>query len=545
MIDRYITRRPRSRFWQLRVPLPIDIQIATHRKEFTKSLGTEDRKDANERAIAILAELHEEWQRLRNTPATSSFCRVPTDFELKKILSSVYHEAYSNLEQTRSQHYLNDPAGFRDYLEKREASLVSMAMAVSSGEIGKWEGPAEKALLKAGYQVDRSSSWFEGFVSDFAQVTIDVVHTCTRRNRGDLGAEPTSPVVKNALAVSLNPIDSTAELSFLDLSKLYLVHWKTDQAVGKVTNTEQQKQATFGLFAGFWGNKPIRLVKKSDAAAFHDAIKRMDPNWARNAKARSLDWAALQKQFGNHDVGLAAQTMNRHMRSLQSLWSWAKDRAHCSGDNPFVGFSKKLKKGVVASYLPWEPCELETLFQHPPKRQDLLEVMVVALYTGMRLDEICSLTWGDVRTDPDHKGLHYFHVGKAKTPAGVRQVPIHTALSWITARTQTASHERIWPKFNDEGPGKKPGADAGRAFSDYKLKLGFSSRRKVFHSFRKNVTQIMERAGVRESDWAQVIGHERGFTYGTYSPHGITMRQRADIIAKINYGDLCIPVISP
>lgn len=545
MLDRYLTRRPGSRFWQLRVSLKGDIQRATGRKEFTKSLGTEDRKQAEVRAIAILAELEEQWSLIREGSLSLSRVSEPSDIELQRVLADVFDEALTTLERTRQERYFNDRTGFGDYLKQREASLVSMSMAASSGQVGKWEGPAERALVKAGYQVDRASPWFKNFVRDFAQVTVDVVHTCTRKNRGELGAEPSSQVVKRAMAVSRNPTDNTAELSFIELTNLYLVHWKTDQVADKNTNTEQQKQATFGLFAGFWGNKPIRLVNKSDAAAFHDSIKRMDPNWARNAKARSLDWATLQKQFGNHDVGLAAQTMNRHMRSLQSLWNWAKDRAHCSGDNPFVGFSKKLKKGVVASYLPWEPGELETLFQHPPKRQDLLEVMVVALYTGMRLDEICSLTWGDIRTDPDHEGLHYFHVGKAKTPAGIRQVPIHTALSWITARTQTASHERIWPKFNDEGPGKKPGADAGRAFSDYKLKLGFSSRRKVFHSFRKNVTQIMERAGVRESDWAQVIGHERGFTYGTYSPHGITMSQKAEIIAHINYQNISVPMISP
>lgn len=545
MLDRYITRRPQSRFWQLRVPLPTDIQSATQRKEFTKSLGTEDRKQAEAKAIAILADLQDQWRQLRNMPAIDNSALVPSAYALQKILAHVFDEAMSTLERTRQKRYLNDPTGFGQYLKQREASLLSMTMAASAGEVGKWKKAAEDVLLKAGYQVDRSSAWFAEFVKDFAHVTIDVVHTCTRRNRGELGAEPSSSVVKSALEVSRNPIDNAVELSFVELSNQYLVQWKTDQSADKKTNTEQQKRATFGLFAGFWGEKPIRSVKKSDAAAFYDAIKRIDPNWARSAKARSLKWSDLQKQFGSHETGLSAHTMNRHMRSLQSLWSWAKDRAHCSGDNPFTGFSKKLKKGMVAPYLPWETSELEKLFQNPPKRQDLLEVMVVALYSGMRLDEICSLTWQDIRADPDYQDLHYFNVGKAKTPAGVRQVPIHPALSWIIARTRGGLSGRIWPKFNDEGPGDKPGADAGRAFSEYKIKLGFSSRQKVFHSFRKNVTQIMERAGVRESDWAQVIGHERGFTYGTYSPHGITMQQKADIIAQIDYGKLSFPVIAP
>lgn len=546
MLDRYLVRRRRSRFWQFRVSLPSDIRIATGRAEFTKSLGTEDRKEAEDKAIALLADLRAEWRSIRSKPLSVSSAGVPAEYERNKILAKVYEDALQNLEQVRQQRFLTDPSAFSDYLQERESSFLQMIMTASSGKLAKWENPANAVLLKAGYEVDHSNPWFADFVRDFAKVTIDVVHTCTRRNQGDLGAGPSSPIVKSALSISRNPTDGRSkELSFGELATEYLVQWKTDQSAGKETNTEQQKRATFGLFAGFWGNKPIRSVKKSDAAAFHDAIKRLDPNWARNPRSRSLDWAELQRHFGGHHTGLAAQTMNRHLRSLQSLWSWAKDRAHCSGDNPFSGFSKKLKKGVVSSYLPWEDNELETLFKNPPRRQDLLEIMVVALYTGMRLDEICSLTWNDIRTDPAHPELHYFNVGKAKTPAGVRTVPMHQALLWIITRNRGAADHRIWPKFNKEGPGDKPGADAGRAFSEYKRKLGFDSRQKVFHSFRKNVTQIVERAGVRESDWAQVIGHERGFTYGTYSPNGITMPQKAEIIAHISYQNIGIPFIAP
>lgn len=51
--------------------------------------------------------------------------------------------------------------------------------------------------------------------------------------------------------------------------------------------------------------------------------------------------------------------------------------------------------------------------------------------------------------------------------------------------------------------------------------------------FRKNVTRMMERGGVPENDWAQIFGHERGFTYGRYNEDGIAMVRRAEIIALI------------
>ena len=51
----------------------------------------------------------------------------------------------------------------------------------------------------------------------------------------------------------------------------------------------------------------------------------------------------------------------------------------------------------------------------------------------------------------------------------------------------------------------------------------------------------MERAGVPENEWAQVFGHERGFTYRVYNPDGIQLSRKAEIIALIAYPGVTIP----
>jgi integrase len=165
------------------------------------------------------------------------------------------------------------------------------------------------------------------------------------------------------------------------------------------------------------------------------------------------------------------------------------------------------------------------------------EVMVVALHTGLRLNEIASLTLGDIK---EEEGVSYIEVKDAKTPAGNRQVPLHPRVAWLGKLKGPAS-ARVWPSFNEEGPGKKPGHDAGKEFSRFKLARGFSDRQKAFHSFRKNVTEIMERRGVPENEWALVLGHERGFTYSRYSPHGITLARKAELIGLIEYPGVEFP----
>ncbi len=59
-----------------------------------------------------------------------------------------------------------------------------------------------------------------------------------------------------------------------------------------------------------------------------------------------------------------------------------------------------------------------------------------------------------------------------------------------------------------------------------------------FHSFRKNVVEALERARVHQSEVAQIIGHERGFTFSTYSPLGLELVGLVRIIEMIEYRDL-------
>lgn len=327
------------------------------------------------------------------------------------------------------------------------------------------------------------------------------------------------------------------EPSFSELAEDYIKLWATQRGL-KESNTRQQKESSFRLFAGYWGDKPIRTVRKVDVAGFMDALRRLDPLWSRSPKAKGMTWGEIQKTYGGNADGLSASTLNRHGTTLQALWGWAEDRGHCEGKNPFIGFHEKLRPGKnQLGYLPWTIEEMERLFSPTPRRTDLAEVMVVALHTGMRINEIAALTVGDIR---EAEGVAYIEVKDAKTEAGNRQVPLHPRIAWLGRLTGKPS-VRVWPGFNGEGPGKKPGQDASREFSRFKSARGFDNRRKVFHSFRKNVTEIMERQSVSENEWAQVLGHERGFTYGRYSPNGITLARKAELIGLIEYPGIEFP----
>jgi integrase len=199
------------------------------------------------------------------------------------------------------------------------------------------------------------------------------------------------------------------------------------------------------------------------------------------------------------------------------------------------------RSGCFELYLPWQPAELQALFSPPPKRADVTEIMLAGMFTGMRFNEIASLTFGQLFVE---EGVPVIEVTDAKTLAGERKVPLHSKLSWLTERSKGQPPEtRVWPKFAPEGPGKKPGGDAGKEFSRFKPSRGFTDRRKVFHSFRKNVVGQLEAARIPQNEVAQLVGHEKqGLTF-RHVWRSADMRRQAEIVALIDYPGVPLPEI--
>lgn len=548
MLDRYLTKRRRSRYWQLRVPVPADLHAAVGKKVVTQSLRECDRTQAERRAVQILAQLHRQWEELRQQPVLATVPPgVPSAHDLDVLIWRLFVQTGEKTAAMKNAQLAANPQDYAGFLARFEAKMPGYARAIAAGKLQRWEDHAARLLTQSGYVVDRASAWFQRFVADFAEATVAAVDQDNRWDRGDFAAQPSSAVVARARGAAAAP-QVPGDVPFSQVVADYMHLWKAARQTGKDTNTEQQKLATFRLFGSYWADRPLRQLTPEAVAAFYDQLKLFSPHWSRSPAALTLSWGELAAAYGDRGACLADSTMNRHMATLQMLWAWAGVRGHCAGTNPFEGFFRKIRLGQNGrTYRAWDHAELVRLWTPPPKRQDLVEVMLVGMYTGMRLNEIAALTWGHLRSDTEQgETVPYFQIDAAKTPAGIRQVPVHCALAWLLQRPRGPADQRIWATFNPEGPGRKPGADASREFSRFKAQRGFRDQRdKTFHSFRKNVTRIMERAGVPENEWAQIFGHERGFTYKLYNQDGITLVRKAAIIALISYPDLILPTVAP
>jgi len=267
-------------------------------------------------------------------------------------------------------------------------------------------------------------------------------------------------------------------------------------------------------------------MKRSDAKRFALRFKFSD----QVTRQSLLHWVQAL-QAGEQ---LKAATIRRILSACRGYWDYLQLMGHITGgEKVFDGVSPKKvsrTKGAPASKRrAFLPDEITRLLVAALDRDDLelARLIWLAMWTGCRIEELCSLRVSDVHES-------YFAVTDSKTEAGIRTVPIHTRLAPLMRHLCAISSDGYvisgLPFNKYDGRSNAPGKRFGRL----KSSMGFGPSL-VFHSIRKTVTTLLENAGVPENVTADLVGHEKNtITYGLYSG-GNQLPVLRDAIEKLSY----------
>lgn len=245
----------------------------------------------------------------------------------------------------------------------------------------------------------------------------------------------------------------------------------------------------------------------------------------------------VQKQGG------ARQTLLNYLWSGRDFWKWAMKynaqfREQFTGHQcPFDGHDlPKTGKAAGESYVPFTRKEVEDL--HTKAREggkdDLATLIVFGAYTGARIEEIGRIEPGDTIFDNDGEPIG-FHIPKAKSVAGVRDVPLHPYL--VPLYKNLCSQAPANDGYLFKGGRNKYGIRLdrlGKQFGRLKKKAEFSDLH-VFHSIRKTTTTELHRAGVGLEVLPYIVGHEnKSFTLSVYSD-GCSFEQKQQAIQHLTF----------
>jgi len=278
-------------------------------------------------------------------------------------------------------------------------------------------------------------------------------------------------------------------------------------------------------------------------------LRRLPANVSKKKKLRGMKprrAATEAKKLGMPAMNVA--TANAYVGKMSALFKWAT-REGLADSNPAEGLLLPTDTHARDARHPFALGQLNRIFgadvYDAPKaawgaRQ---WAPLIALYSGLRLNEICTLRCDDIderdgvrliRVRPDEEGRK-----KLKSKAARRAVPVHPTLAKIgfldfVAR-QCADGEVLFP---DLKPDKRGYYSDGfqKWFRRQLIQIGAKAPRTSFHSFRHNF-----RDGLREADVSRdavlSLGGWAGGIEETYGG-GLKATTLAREIAKVKYPGL-------
>ena len=222
---------------------------------------------------------------------------------------------------------------------------------------------------------------------------------------------------------------------------------------------------------------------------------------------------------------LKPATVQRMMSDCRTYWAYlATIEAVPEDSAPFDRLGLKVKR---SSRLPYTPEEAVKLLKAAKGDAQLADVIRMAMYTGARREELCSLKVEHVEEDR-------FEIVDAKSAAGIRTVPIHRQLSKTMKRLVKDSKDGYVLSGLKPNANGDRGDAIGKRFTRLKKSLGFSDRH-TFHSWRGTVITMLERTGVPEGTVQDIMGHERSTLAGSTYSGKSTLEMRRDALDKLAY----------
>jgi integrase len=324
-------------------------------------------------------------------------------------------------------------------------------------------------------------------------------------------------------------------------------------------------EQSIALRASILPSKPIppRRTAKTLQELIALYVSERSPNWKETTKISfEKDFLTMVQHLGDKDVtsysredflsyrasqsasGLQANTINNRLTLLSTLLKWGVRHGYLQ-QNHSEGMLLKKDKAPDEQRKVYDKDDLKTIVATLPRTTRCpwkYWIPLIAMYSGMRREEICQLRGCDVlkvdeiwcfRIIADAKaGL------KVKTSSSSRIVPIHPNLISAGLLDFTAMKElnsNLWGfrRYSSKGCF---GSKFGNWYCRYNREYVTKDLLKCFHSFRHTLTDYLKQTGVQEGLIAEIVGHSNdSVTTGRYGKRfkaGVLL----EVIQKVDYG---------
>ena len=301
------------------------------------------------------------------------------------------------------------------------------------------------------------------------------------------------------------------------------------------SKSERDLKHSLGLLLEDFGDIPVGDLDIEKGTLFKSHIKNLPKNPKKYPELRDLSFHEViqpNKKFER----ISNVTFNKHIGNLSSFMNWSVTHGY-SYVNPFKGMKLRIKKHQREERDRFTEKDLKDFFNkgnfiHFTKVESGSHfhnyfVPLIGVFTGMRLNEICSLYLDNIiQKSGNHREKRWcFNISeekhrpdkKLKTQSSRRIIPIHDTLIDLglielveLLKKRQVGRERLFRelKYGENGYIR----NVTYFFSQYLKKLGIKSedRKLDFHSFRHTLIDHLKQKGIDISFINEYVGHKQG-----------------------------------
>lgn len=529
------------------------------KKEFNQSLSARKLADAKAPYFALRNELEAAFQTIRSAYSHEPVAATEQDLV---ALSEVYFAEIEVDAEHNATALLGDPDAQEAALHNTLEDIATIQNGDTSA-LGSFQRRAKALLLEHGFEVSNEKR--NDLTSLLMRQALRSERRSLDRYRGDFASDPmpsatmvTHPTARAQRGPNLH---DTFEQYVSDKRKLR-------------SKSVEYLEAFGAMLKDFFGpDKPVSDITRQDARDFLHMLEHLPPNASKRPEFRAK--TAPDASRANEITGgqtIAPATLNKHFSNFRAFLTFCMVE-EITDKNVALGLkAQSANPPNLKMRGPFTEADLNLIFgatykesarpiqgckDFDPHAFPIFArywVPLIALFSGMRLQEICQLEveaigvqdglsfisteWDIAEASDDLETGRTKHL---KNDNSVRRIPVHPELVKLglldfQRRRQAEGEHFLFPELPARHDGKVS-RNVGDWFGRYIRSLGISDRSKVFHSFRYCFRAAMSYADVNPDIIRQVGGWSSKDTADHYAS-SLALKAAAKEVAKVSYEGL-------
>ena len=544
--------------WRINKSVPTDLKQHYNTRLLRYQTKEPDKKKAANLAWRWLADLDEEFKRLRETG--SKYKTMITPQELEYLVNTGLHTVLRYHEKARAAKIFADDATYSRYLQDLAEGEADNRLITSRGIVPEhFQENVQNLLLHFGYDIPADSPEFLDVCTALSKGKATAIVAQRERVAGNWVDTPAIPI---ATKTKGGKEDATRVLMLSGVIEHFLSKQREDAPMFK-----KYKGATT-LLLEVLGNRPVSSLKQQEIDDFFSLICRLPPRWTD--KKRQLGKTARELAAMDWDKSINRKTFeDSYMAALRPFFIYAR---RVFGDQ---GFPSNLttegikyqgaREGGENKQRAFRPDELKRLFEgveyvafaRDPAQEHAYWLPLLGLFTGARVNELCQLNpQCDIR---EEHGIWLLDItDESDTAEGVRKsvknnasrrkVPIHSILLKLGflryVQKMKAQGEALlfpqWPPVKGKASGKAEKWFRG-LLDSLKLRDETPKQRLVgFHAMRSTLLSRADHLDIPKP--GTLTGHRQASDNATEAGYkeATALTKNRDKLEKLYY-DLTFP----